>query len=89
MGISLATGGGAGPGTPAAVCGGHPLEAVHERGEMATVGGKLTSRWMYSGSPLNSASSHPKSAYAFRMIWPVRSRRAADTSCRYLPTKVD
>ena len=56
--------------------------------EMATVGGKLTSRWTCSGSPLNSASSHPKSAHTCRVISSMRSRcRAVNTRCRYLVTK--
>ena len=55
---------------------------------MATVGGKFTGRWTCLGSPLNSASSQPKSAHMSRMICSMRSRcRELNTWCRYLVTK--
>jgi hypothetical protein len=58
------------------------------RPEMVTVGGKFTSRCTCSASPLNSASSAPKSAHTSRMISSIRSRQAElNTWCRYLATK--
>jgi hypothetical protein len=45
------------------------------RREIATVGGKFTSNCTCSGSPLNSASSAPKSAHTSRMICAIRSQR--------------
>jgi IS605 OrfB family transposase len=55
--------------------------------EMATVGGKFTSRCTWLLSPLNSRSSAPKSAHTSRMISSSRSRCSpAKISCRYLVT---
>lgn len=56
--------------------------------DSATVGGKFTSRWTCSVSPLNSTSSQPKSSQTARMIASVRSRwMAVNTGCRYFVTK--
>src|SRR5208282_3795713 len=49
-----------------------PLRLVASR-EIATVGGTFTSRCTCSGSPLNSASSVPKSARTSRMICSVQA----------------
>ena len=53
--------------------GGHPLRLLTSR-EMATVGGKFTSRCTCSASPLNSARSQPKSAQTSRMICSIASQ---------------
>ena len=56
--------------------------------DSAAVGGKLTSRWTWFASPLNSARPVPKSAHTSRMISSMRVRCAAvNTGCRYFVTK--
>ncbi|GHD65718.1 hypothetical protein GCM10010317_065760 [Streptomyces mirabilis] len=42
--------------------------------EAATLGGKFTRRWTWLSSPLNSTSSHSKSAHTDRMISSMRVR---------------
>ena len=54
----------------------------------ATLGGKLTSRWTWLFSPLNSTSSVSKSAHTARMISSIRARcRSPNTLCRNFVTK--
>jgi hypothetical protein len=42
------------------------------RREIATVGGKFTSKWTCSASPLTSRSLATKAAHTFRMICSLR-----------------
>src|SRR3954469_18047799 len=55
---------------------------------MATLGGKLTSRWTWLFSPWNSTSSASKSRHTSCMISSIRDRcRSANTLCRNFVTK--